>query len=165
MKRKAGIVFIFLLLGTVLSAQPGRNLLQMTGETLVFAFQTKAGKWAYVCREKNDAYLVCRFGTPKKVELQYPAVPDTSSWQLFGFKGYERGGGIENAAMQFAYLTFINNDIAYEIYETWNAEDNMSHCGVSVVKDGKTIDIKGKLKSRKGYLLALQRDAPIRQEE
>ena len=50
----------------------------------------------------------------KKIELQVPALLDSNSWKRFTFSGYNRGGGKENAAMHFAYLSFRNKDVVYE---------------------------------------------------
>lgn len=164
--RKWYLLLVSCCLGiTGLWAQPGKNLLLKPNEALVFACKTKSGKSIYICREKKDTYLVYRYGTPQKIELQYPAVLDSTSWQQFSFKGYSRGGGKANAAMYYGFLTFSNNGADYEVYDTWNVEDDTINCGVSVTSGGKVTDIKGLAKSRKGYLLALRDYEQIRQEE
>lgn len=140
------------------------NQLCKTSETVVFAFQLKNQKWVSVCREKKDAYLVYRFGTKTKIEFTYPAVLDSTSWQQFTFRHYSRGGGIQNAAMNIAYLSFTNNNADYEVYDTWTAEENVQGCGVSVSINNKTTDMKGLLKTRKNYLLSLN-DSKVKTEE
>jgi hypothetical protein len=134
-------------------------------EEIVFAFQLKNLKWVSICKEKNEKYLVYRFGTKQKIELQYPAETDSASWQKFSFQGYSRGGGKENAAMNFAYLSFNNQDTDYDIYEMWNSGDDQEKCGITVKKGNKTADMKGNLKSRKGYLLSLRDNDKIKIEE
>lgn len=89
------------------------------GEEIVFAFQLDNRKWVSVCQDKGEKYIAYRFGTQKKIELQYPAILDTSSWQQFSFNGYDRGGGKKNAAMYYGLLSFKNNGALYEIYDTW----------------------------------------------
>jgi len=69
------------------------NQLCKTNEQIIFAFQIKNLKWVSVCKEKNGGYFVYRFGTKGKVEMQYPAKLDATSWQQFTFQGYIRGGG------------------------------------------------------------------------
>lgn len=133
-------------------------------ETVAFAFQLKNKKWVSVCREQNDKYLVYRFGTKDKIELTYPPVLDTTSWQQFSFKYYNRGGGVQNAAMNIAFLTFINNQTSYEVYETWSAEDNTSKCGISITVNNKITDLKGLLDTRKKYLQSLS-SSPVKLEE
>ena len=124
-------------------------------EEIIFSFQLKNKKWVGVCKEKNDKYIVYRFGTNNKVELQYPVHLDSTSWQQFTFQGYIRGGGKQNAAMRFGYLYFYNNNINYEVYDIWNSEDDKEKCGVSVKLNKQTIEMQGNLKSRKGSLVEL----------
>lgn len=163
---KPYILLISCCLGlTNLWAQRSNNLLLLPNESLVFACATKMGKWAYVCREKQDKYLVYRYGTAQKIALQYPSVLDSSSWQQFSFKGYSRGGGKANAAMYYGFLKFSNQGVDYELYDTWNSEDDSSNCGILVTAGGKSTDIKGIVKSRKGYLLALRDYEQLSQEE
>jgi hypothetical protein len=137
------------------------NQLCKPNEKVAFAFQLSNQKWVSVCKEKEDRYIVYRFGTKNKLELQYPASSDTNSWRQFTINGYMRGGGKANAAMNFAYLTFSNNGVTYEVYETWSSEDNKEHCGVNVTIGGKTTDLKGLLKTRKGDLLSLWYDGKV----
>ncbi|NOS86384.1 MAG: hypothetical protein HOP31_14700, partial [Ignavibacteria bacterium] len=79
------------------------------GETEIFRFKTNAGKTAVICKGGDESYLVYRFGTNSKIELQYPAELNESSWELFTYSNYFRGGGMENEGMDLNYLTFINN--------------------------------------------------------
>jgi hypothetical protein len=154
----------FLFISLFSFAQVNTQLCKPT-EEIVFAFQLKNLKWVSVCKEKNEQYIVYRFGTAQKIELQYPQVLDSASWNAFTFQGYNRGGGIQNAAMNFAYLSFNNEGINYDVYEMWNSEDDKEKCGVTVQTSDKTIDLKGNLKSRKGYLLSLSSNEKIKKEE
>jgi hypothetical protein len=134
-------------------------------EVLIFAFQFKNKKWVSVCKEKNDEYIVYRFGTKERTELTYPQKLDSSSWQKFTFKGYSRGGGKQNAAMSYAFLSFNTNNVFYEVYETWNSEDEKEDCGIQVKEGEKSFDMKGLVKTRKGTLLSLQFNEKIKTEE
>ncbi|MFM6926499.1 MAG: hypothetical protein ACKOU7_13415 [Ferruginibacter sp.] len=140
------------------------NQLCKPNEEIVFAFQVKNQKWVSVCKEKNGSYIVYRFGTKAKMEMQYPAKLDSASWQLFTFQGYMRGGGKQNAAMRFGYLNFINNDIKYEVYDLWNSEDDKEECGISINLKTKTIGMEGNLKSRRGTLVELIYEDKIKKE-
>ncbi len=141
------------------------SLLCKPNEENVFAFQFENNKRVSVNKEKNGKYLVYRFGNKDKIELQVPAVLDTSSWSRFLFNGYSRGGGKENAAMHFAYLSFRNKEVVYEVYELWNSEDDDEHCGLTVIIDNKLTDLKGVLKSRHGNLLDLIYEDKIKKSE
>lgn len=164
MLKKAVFCMLVLLAITVSSFAQFSSQLCKANETVAFAFQLKNQKWVSVCRDKNDKYLVYRFGTKTKIEFTYPAVLDTTSWQQFSFKYYSRGGGIQNAAMNIAFLTFTNNNTEYEVYDTWTAEENVQHCGVSVSVNKKSTNMKGLLKTRKNYLQSLT-ESPVKLEE
>jgi len=140
------------------------NQLCKTNEEIIFACQLKNLKWVSVCKEKDRNYIVYRFGTKAKVEMQYPTLLDSTSWQKFTFQGYIRGGGKANAAMRFGYLNFYNNDVNYEVYDLWNSEDDKKDCGVSVKQNKKTIDMKGNLRNKKGSLVELIYEVKIKKE-
>jgi len=163
-KRLAFYCIAFLLFAGDLYGQMNASLCKKD-EEIVFAFQLSNKKWVAVCKEKAERYIVYRFGTSPKVELQFPAVLDSTSWQQFSFKGYSRGGGIQNSAMNVAFLNFTNNNVNYEVYDTWTAEEDKPHIGVTITIEKKTIDLKGNIKSRKGYLLSLSDNQKIKQEE
>jgi hypothetical protein len=158
------IFFALFCLGFKSFSQLTKQLCKKNGE-IVFAFQLNNKKWVSISKEKNEQYIVYRFGTSAKVELRYPDNLDSTSWQQFTFKGYSRGGGIQNAAMSYAILHFIHNDTEYDIYETWNSEDNEEHCGIIITLNKKDIDMAGLLKTRKGDLLSLSYGTKIKMEE
>lgn len=161
--KTVGLLFLLVWFSLPSFSQLNKQLCK-PGEEIVFAFQLKNQKWVSVCKEKNEQYIVYRFGRPGKIELQYPKILDSTSWQQFSFKAYSRGGGKANAALSYAFLYFINNGVAYDIYETWNSEDDQERCGVSVDVKGKTSDLNGILKTRKGSLHSLS-DTKIKLEE
>ena len=134
-------------------------------EAIVFAFQLNNQKWVSVCKGKNEQYIVYRFGVQNKIELEYPKKLDSTSWQYFSFKGYNRGGGKQNAAMYYAFLNFSNNEITYKVYQTWDSENDLEHCGVSVIINGKETGLKGVIRSIKGSLLSLLYNEKIHKEE
>ena len=141
------------------------SVLCKPNEDIVFAFQLDSQQWVSVCKEKKGKYLVYRFGNKNKIELQVPAVLDSNSWKRFTFNGYNRGGGKENAAMHFAYLNFGHKNIIYEVYELWNSEDSIEHCGLTVMISNKATDNPGVLKTRKGNLLELLYNDRLKKEE
>jgi hypothetical protein len=163
LKKTGFFFFVFIFSVQQLFSQYNLQLCK-SNETVAFAFQLNNKKWVSVCREKNDKYLVYRFGTKDKIELIFPAALDSTSWQQFTFKYYNRGGGKQNAAMNIAFLSFNNNEAAYEVYEVWNSEDNKKKCGVSVTAKGKDVDMKGILTTTKNYLQSLS-ESPVKLEE
>lgn len=117
-------------------------------EQNVYSFLTlKSKKIASVCVEKNHKYIVYRYGLPKKIELTFPAVLDTTSWKKFTYEGYSRGGGAMNAAMNTQALSFMNKEVTYEIYHNSGyadeTEESYSHdAGILVIIKGKQFDSK-----------------------
>ncbi len=74
----------------------------------------------------------------------------TDTDTIFTVNGYHRGGGVENAAMDYNDIYFSNNGYDYDIYYVWgvNEEDpdveNDPIFGIKVFKEGIEIaDIKG----------------------
>lgn len=138
-------------------ALPSLAQLIKKGESEIFRFKTKAGKTAIVCKGENESYLVYRFGTNGNIELEYPSELNESSWQLFTYSYYFRGGGKENAGLDLNYLTFTNNSYTYKLYQEYSAEDNSEAAGIIVTdKDLKETDIKAVKNSVKGSLIDLR---------
>jgi len=136
------------------------------GETEIFRFKTNSGKTAVICKGENESYLVYRFGTNSNIELQYPAEPGESSWQLFIYSYYFRGGGKENAGLDLNYLTFTNNGYTYRLYQEYSAEDNSESAGIIVTdKDMKETDIKAVKKSVKGSLIDLRYTEKVKRDQ
>jgi hypothetical protein len=150
----------------------GAVTLARAGETTVFAFQTKSGKAAALCRGPKGAYLVYRFGTAAKVELQYPAKLDASSWQKFTYWSYSRGGGASNEGVESSQLAFKNGGIEYTlsdetraVYDKNHEEDYRRGVGIDVKVKGKTISITGIAATAVGNLSAVKNDGKVKIDE
>jgi hypothetical protein len=136
------------------------------GETEIFRFKTKAGKTAVICKGENESYLVYRFGASGNIELQYPAELNETSWQLFTYSYYFRGGGKENAGLDLNYLSFTNNGYSYKVYQEYSAEDNSESAGIVVTdKDQNETDIKAIKNSIKGSLIDMRYIDKVKKEE
>ena len=136
------------------------------GETEIFRFKTNGGKTAVICKEENESYLVYRFGTNSNIELQYPAELNESSWQLFTYSYYFRGGGKENAGLDLNYLTFTNNGYTYKLYQEYSSEDNSEIAGVIVTSmDINDTDIKAVKNSVKGSLVDLRNTEKVKKDQ
>ena len=130
---------------------------QLKNEKLVYELKMKNGKQLSVCIDKDEKYIVYRYGSKNKIELEYPKEKDLSSFQKFEYSEYKRGGGIQNAAMELTYLAFTNKQVKYVIYDTYFAEGNKSNAGIKVIEsENKITDLKGLIKSRKGNLSDLK---------
>ncbi|HEY8971304.1 MAG TPA: hypothetical protein VIM64_19505 [Puia sp.] len=122
-------------------------------EMSIFSFHTQGGKYVMLAKDKDDAYIVYRYGTRDSIEFEYPE-KNKDSWKKFKYSYYLRGGGAKNEGMDLNYLYFTNNGYKYSIYDTYYAVNNRSAVGISVtnLKTNKTIDIKGAGNTRKGTM-------------
>lgn len=153
MKRIVGIIFS--LAPVLCHAQKSKTLntgvLVKPGEEIAFSFPIKhSAKTVVVCRELHDKYIVYRFGSPNKVDLQYPAAPDTNSWKLFKYRGYTRGGGKANLARGEYSLEFVNNGVQYKIHEDWSSEDDSFDISIDIEGKDFSKSLEGDPKYRQG---------------
>ena len=68
----------------------------LPNEKVVFSFITKNCKKMVLAKDKNNNYLIYRFGSTQKIELEYPKDKNMLSWSKFRFSFYLRGGGVQN---------------------------------------------------------------------
>lgn len=126
----------------------------LTNELVVLSFKTKKNKQIVICRDKDNKYLVYRFGSQTKVELQFPDKLDQSSFKKFDYSSYFRGGGIDNLGMSLDYLSFINGGYRYVIYKTYASESvgNEDEIGIRIIhlKTNKETKIEGDFNSLEG---------------
>ena len=125
----------------------------LPNETVIFSFTTQNGKKATLNREKNNRYIIYRFGTQNKIEFEYPDTTK-SSWTKLTYSFYLRGGGVQNEGMDLDYVYFTNRNYKYVIYNTYVAVGEKTDVGIKIIdlKTGKSSGIKGNIKSRKGSL-------------
>ena len=147
-----GLLFLF----SSFSNKKIGNGLCKDNEEVVFSFTLHNSKKSiYLCKDKNEKYLVYRFRTNDKLELQYPKKLDASSWKAFTLRGQKRFGGKANAGFGDYSLTFNNNNVAYILFDSWSDEDDSKEIGIKVSTNGKETILKGNYKTKKGTLLRL----------
>lgn len=118
-------------------------------EDVIYSFKTKNNKVVQIIFNDSDSIFTYRFLSKGKIELEISDnLTDTDT--IFTVHGYHRGGGVENAAMDYNDIYFSNNGYDYDIYYVWavNEEDpdveNDPVFGIKVLKDGLEIaDLKG----------------------
>lgn len=129
------------------------NRLCKDNEEVIFSFILAENKKVVsISKDKDDKYIIYRFGTKNNVELAYPNSVDKTSWQSFKYFSMHRGGGKKNGAFGDISLCFINDNIEYKIYHYWRDEDNSNQIGVEIKIKGQTIKIKGNINSQVGAL-------------
>jgi hypothetical protein len=158
----AGLIFC-----TVVSATANGQVLIKGNEKLIFSFQNAQGKRAVLAKDSLDRYIVYRFGFSKQVEFQYPTVPDSSSWQLFKYSWYLRGGGKMNEGLDLNYVQFTNDQTKYVMYETYAASNEEKSIGIRIIplNKGEALNMPGRIRSRKGSLIDLRNCALIAQSD
>lgn len=130
--------------------KPAPSALRHRGETILFCFRTAHGKTALLCEGPNGAYLVYRFGTATHLQLQYPAVLNSSSWRKFAYENYHRPGGAHNAGRDTRRLFFGIGRTEYalldeteDLYDKQHEEIERRTVGLCVYGTHKTTFIAG----------------------
>ena len=65
--------FLFFSLGTIAQQYLLKN------ENVIFSFDTQSGKHVVLAKDKDNAYLVYRYGTTDSIEFEYPE-KNKDSW-------------------------------------------------------------------------------------
>ena len=109
-----------------------------------------------LAKEKDNKYLIYRYGTENKIELEFP-IKDSRSWDKFTYNYYFRGGGKQNAGLDIDNLKFENNGYKYIIYAVYSAGDEENEesydFGILIYnKKNKVTRIKGKTETEVGSL-------------
>lgn len=162
---------IYILLFTAASAMAQSKYL-LPNEVLVFSFSTAKGKKVVVARDKDYGYIIYRFGTDKKIEMEYPKEKNKSSWKKFTYAHYHRGGGKANAGLEIDNLIFYNAGYKYVIYHDYSAGDDENpeemKTGIVVEKGdtGKEItNIRANENTVKGGWYDLRTDGYLKKNE
>jgi hypothetical protein len=150
-KKHKFLILLFFLITSNLSF--GQKYL-LPNEELIYSFETQNGKKLLLAKDKNDNYIVYRYGTKTKIEFEFPENLK-ESWSKFKYSFYLRGGGKMNEGMDLNYIAFINKNYKYVIYDTYFSVENETNIGIKIIdlKTEKIIEIKGNLKTRKGNLV------------
>jgi hypothetical protein len=134
-------------------------------EEIIMSFKTKNQKVISVCKEKKGKYLVYRFGTKDKIELQFPGKLDKDSWKQFHYRGAWRFGGKANAGFGDLELKFKNINTTYRLFEEWNDEDGSTDFGLEVETTGtKAKNLVIDKSSKIGSLMRLNDASQINNE-
>ncbi|WP_295465338.1 hypothetical protein [uncultured Pseudomonas sp.] len=125
-------------------------------ENIVFSFKTNPKeKIASICMGPQRSYLVYRYGTQNRIELNYPTNPNFSSWKSFCFNSYVRAGGELNDPKGEREISFSNSGTDYSVYQNWGSENNYE-IGILIISKGKSYRISGIPKSQIGSLSRLE---------
>lgn len=128
-------------------------------EELLFGFPILGSKkrLAVCISSINQDYIIYRFGTKDKVELEYPG-DRSGSWNGFIYSYYLRGGQEENEGLDLNYLTFENNGFQYKIYQETAADSGKTEVGIIVTDLATDVEtkIEGNAEEAEGSLITLR---------
>lgn len=138
----------------------------LPNEEVIYSFSTQSGKKMTLVKDKNNQYIQYRFGSPNKIEMEFPKERTKESWKKFHYNSYWRGGGIQNAGMEIDNLSFNHNGYDYLLFRTYHAEGEVYTAGI-IIKDkkGKETKIKGNYKTVKGCICNLEETKMIERED
>lgn len=134
------IIYISILLGTCDVFADNSLTLCSNGDHVYFTCQTRNKKIISLCGKgsaERPEYIYYRFGKDNdKIDMEYPAEKDKTSYQKFSYNHYFR--------YQTSYfsITFRNGDYVYFIYDN-NIADKSDEkpdlsSGINVTKDGQS---------------------------
>jgi hypothetical protein len=122
-------------------ASPAESLCT-SGETVIFSCSTAKGKVISLCASadlsKTTGWLQYRFGTPKKIELEYPETKERSA-QSFKYVHYFR------AQVDQTHINFKNGKTSYSVFDEYDGESApaVREAGVNVMPGNLTVRCKG----------------------
>ncbi len=125
------------------------DFLASSEQVVIFSFKTKNGKTLSLLTDKNENYLIYRFGTPQNVTLTFPKTVDKNSWKKFSYEAYK------TSVVNLMHISFTNVNHKYTVYYNKFAntpEDNKIGVQVQSLETGKIDDIRGVLSSVNGNL-------------
>lgn len=140
----------------------------LPNEEEILSFETKNGKKLMLAKDKDNGYIVYRFGSKEKIEREYPEKKDKESFKKFTYSYALRGGGKINAGIDLNYVAFVSGAYKYVIYTTYFAEDKRIAIGVKIIKPENNepiADIKGRLKTQSGNLTGFRDSGLIAEDE
>jgi hypothetical protein len=149
--------------------QEAADDLHLENEELLLSFQTEGGKTLYIGIDKQQRYMVYRFGKRGKVELQHPKTVE-GSFDRFTYGFHLRGGGPENEGLDLNHLTFTGATHKFVVYEEYNYTPTGRQevaVGLRVInlKTKRETDIKGRAKTIKGTLIGLRDNELVKTED
>jgi len=153
-------LFIFLIFTSLFQA----GSLLKPQEVVIFSFKTASGKQLMLAKEKNDRYIVYRFGKNDKVELEFPK-NKAESWSQFEYSFYLRPPQQEVEGHDENYVVFTIGKFQYTIFEKMVTADKVqTDIGIEVknLSTGTVTTIAGVNSSQRGTLIDL-RSSEIRQ--
>ena len=137
--------------------------LRKENEITILSFRMeRAPKYVSICMAKdaNNPYIVYRYGTPERIDLEYP-FDLKNSFDYFKYTNYLQNISNSNNGFDLNYLEFTYSEWKYIIYEehTYDAENNFTtNIGVKAIslKANISYDLKGMISTIHGSMIFLR---------
>ena len=138
----------------------------LENEKLLFSFKTDHGKIMTLCEDTLKKYIVYRFGTKDKIELEFPQ-KDKHSWNKFVYSFFVRGGGVSNDGIDLNYLAFTQDSIKYVLYDTYSSTGEKYQVGIKIIdlKKNSIRNTEGKSNTKQGTLIDFREHNLIKKSE
>lgn len=140
------------------------SLYVQNNEEFVLNFTSQTGDRLVIAKDTSNKYLVYRFGTESKIELEYPS-QRKNSWENFKYSWKVRNEGIENKNKDLNYLYFKKGNYRYVVYQEYTARSKETKYGIKVInlKTQETTKIKAKPSTVEGSLGELRDNDKIKE--
>ena len=119
----------------------------LPNEEVIFSFETKKGKKMVLAKDKDNEYIIYRFGTENKIELEYPE-KNKESWSKFSYFYYGKPGGPENNGMYCHSVNFKIDDYSYSIYSNLHLYEEGDENNIGIIINNEK---RGKRKKIEAY--------------
>jgi hypothetical protein len=158
-------MLVMFLLVSASAADDVLGVLRLAGETPLLQFRLEDGSSVVLLEGGSEEYLVVRTGTLDNLLFQYPENPDASSWGLFTYSFYFRGGGPWNEGLDLNSLTFTDEGVTYALFEDYYIVDGSMQVGLRIeYPDGSSTELTAVEGSPEGSLLPFRTSYPVRRD-
>ncbi len=118
-------------------------------DNIIYSFTTINNKVVQLTYDETNRIFIFRLISTNRIVIEVEDdLRDNNN--VFYVNGYHRGGGYNNAAMDYNDIVFSHNGFDYDIYYVWSVGEEKTNketdriFGLSISKDGVEIcDLRG----------------------
>lgn len=125
----------------------------MKHEETIFSFVTSENKTVVIAYEKQQNYVVFRYGTNEKIEVEVRE-SKTNAEKKFKYSFFKRGTSKHTNYLDLNYLNVNVGSMQYVVYEDYISLGNEPEIGIIITDAniGERVEIKGDFKTKNGSL-------------
>ncbi len=150
-------------LGSAGLIKPSTTSYILSNETALLTFRTENDKKLVIAKDTANKYLIYRFGTLNKVELEYPSEKE-NSWKKFYYAFHSENAIINDLQKTTRYLYFTRGNYQYVVYQEYSDKRDHLTNGIKIIdkQTEDTTNLKAKHNPIKGSLLPLMNNEKIK---